>query len=186
MANRISKFVLLASCLFLLPGNSSSARAQLLGPAPINNCDEYAARARAQVEMACPHPNDPRWVRDDLAHKKWCLTATPAQRGIEDEARRNGLVQGCRQAASAQNVGNCNEYAWRAEAEIEIASILGQFAPRCRMFGPRWDPDLGAHRVWCNSQPAAAPASEEDHARRIAVATCAVSGQPPSPAPPIK
>ena len=133
------KCLLIAVCI--LGATSPNTLAQSFGPAPINNCDEYAARARAQVEMACPHPNDPRWVRDDVAHRTWCLTASPERRAIEDEARRNGLVQGCRQAASAQDVGNCNEYAWRAEAEIEIASILGQFAPRCKMFGPRWDPD---------------------------------------------
>jgi hypothetical protein len=177
------KCLLIAVCI--LGATSPNTLAQSFGPAPINNCDEYAARARAQVEMACPHPNDPRWVRDDVAHRTWCLTASPERRAIEDEARRNGLVQGCRQAVSAQDVGNCNEYAWRAEAEIEIASILGQFAPRCKnvwtTMGPR--PGSASGLV---QQSAAAPASEEDHARRIAVATCAVSAHPPSPGSPIK
>ena len=151
------------------------------GPPPITNCDEYAAKARAQVEMACPHPNDPRWVRDDNKHRDFCLHTSPQIAANEDEARRNALVQGCRHAASGQIISDRDMYGFRARAEIEVAAGLGQFAPACRMVGPRWDPNLDAHRAFFDRTFAESVISNEDHERRKAVETC--TPEPPQPGP---
>lgn len=171
----------LAGTIFCFP---AMLPAQSFGP-EIHDCHEYTARATDQVHMGkgCGFTG-PRWSDNSNDHYNWCLGATPAARGSEDQQRKFDLVN-CRTYASGLYLSfhDCNLYGWRAMSQVEIAKLVAQRSS-CTFAGPRWSDKFDDHVNWCNAVKSSGAPWLEYAARRTALAECQV--RPPSPSEPVK
>ena len=142
-------------------------------PLEIESCEDYAARATSQVQMAtgCNFPGL-RWNPDVTVQKTWCEGASARDRGREDEERREALVT-CRGDFGAVPIKNCNEYAARSRSQVELAQSLSS---SCTFEGMRWSENVVQHMNWCNRNPAARHETE-DAARRKELAACQVKSK---------
>jgi hypothetical protein len=69
-----------------------------IGAVPIPNCNDYASRARSEVELAqalgssCSFKGM-RWSSNLVQHMNWCDRTTTREHELEDAARRKELAQ---------------------------------------------------------------------------------------------
>jgi hypothetical protein len=69
-----------------------------IGAIPISSCDEYASRARSEVELSqalgsvCTFKGM-RWSSNLIQHMNWCDRTTTSEHELEDAARRRELAQ---------------------------------------------------------------------------------------------
>jgi hypothetical protein len=69
-----------------------------IGAIPISNCDDYASRARSEVELAqalgssCSFQGM-RWSSNLVQHMNWCSRTATREHELEDAARRKELAQ---------------------------------------------------------------------------------------------
>jgi hypothetical protein len=69
-----------------------------IGGVPISNCNEYAARARSQIELAqslgssCSFQGM-RWSSNLIQHMNWCNRNPASRHEVEDAARRKELAE---------------------------------------------------------------------------------------------
>jgi len=69
-----------------------------IGAVPIANCNDYASRARSQVELAqalgthCSFEGM-RWSSNLVQHMNWCNRTTQENHEFEDAARRRQLAE---------------------------------------------------------------------------------------------
>jgi hypothetical protein len=69
-----------------------------IGPVPVENCNDYASRARSEVELAqalgstCSF-HGMRWSPNLVQHRNWCDRTTTTEHEFEDAARRKELAQ---------------------------------------------------------------------------------------------
>ena len=156
----------LASIALLVSAPAFSQSA--FGSLSIDSCPDYVARATSQVQMAtgCSFTGS-RWSAEPGDHTAWCKSASPRDRGREDEERRKALVT-CRGDFGAVPIKNCNEYVARSRTQLELADSL---SGSCVFEGMRWSSNLVQHLNWCNRTP---PDRHqlEDAARRKELAAC--------------
>src|SRR5262249_38893819 len=87
----------------------------------IETCPEYAARGISQVQMAQGCFQGPIWSPNIADHLNWCRGKTPQQMTSEDAGRRSELARGCRNNPVQVSIRSCEEYAWRALSQVELA-----------------------------------------------------------------
>lgn len=110
-------------------------------------CRDYAEEAVAQIaesrRRSCRF-SGPRWEGGYNVHYSWCMSARPAQRDAEKQARTQDLRR-CRSGDSeGDRAQACEDYAQTSIAQIREARRLG-----CGFSGSRWQPSTAAHYSWC-------------------------------------
>jgi hypothetical protein len=69
-----------------------------IGAIPISNCNDYASRARSEIELAqalrssC-NLQDMRWSSNLIQHMNWCNRTATSAHEFEDAARRKELAE---------------------------------------------------------------------------------------------
>jgi hypothetical protein len=100
------------------------------------------------------------WSENYAAHFDWCLTANPAARASEGNARFQQL-QGCFTAQKAAKKQACATYASTAVEQQKENVSRG-----CKFTGGLWSVDYAAHAKWCEG--ASKEASEKETQLRYA------------------
>ena len=157
------------SLVFLLP--------TILTSWAIENCAEYAARALNQVQMGQGCVQGPRWSPNLVDHLNWCRGQSAQLMTSEDAARRTELARGCRSNPARITARSCEDYAWRAMSQIELAQQMSNTFPACRFTGPRWSLNVKGHIDWCRTG-SPGQRDHEDLERRRAIAQCGPAAAP--------
>jgi len=178
-ANAIIKIAISGLFLSMTAVSTSVAQTGMFGPAGIESCDEYVSKAMSQVQMAagCGFQG-PRWTSNSTEHMNWCNRVEPRLRGIEDEARRNALVE-CRRDSGPVSIPTCDDYTSRAMSQVSLAGILSQVGQNCNFSGPRWTSNSDEHRSWCNRSSLEARRFEDEERRKALAACKVVPGEEP-------
>ena len=107
-------------------------------------CDGYGNRAMEQVRAATASGCDiggPRWSSSRAQQVQWCLSAAPATRRAEADARTQQLVVCTQQAAKRQQ---CGQY-----AEAATSQALRNVNENCGFEGPDWSRYKDEHAAFC-------------------------------------
>ncbi|HEX4953491.1 MAG TPA: hypothetical protein VF017_08870 [Thermoanaerobaculia bacterium] len=129
-------------CLAVSPADAANESAARRGALQeCRRCSDYARQAteaqQRNVTLHCGLRGD-AWSYDSMAHRQWCLVASPADADRETAARR----------AALDRCDRCTQYAREAVAAQQKNQNFS-----CGLKGDAWSFDEASHRQWCMVAP---------------------------------